>query len=187
MQAFWYAADRMQRMAIQPLDLLPPVEVTFRDYALAVCRSQRLADPLDPNDYYGMLIEVFRAREILSEDDEKDLKEPRYLNERLALSVRHSIDGISRSRAAAYRFLDDNREDLLIPASRDFFVADLYDARKRGRQNLPLPRQIVLQYAWREEVPLDGRAVRPVSPAARRRCCAAARSCSTTTATCCRG
>jgi hypothetical protein len=155
-QAFWYAADRMQRMAIQPMDLLPPADVTFRDYAFAVCRSQRLADPIDPNDYYGMLIAVFRARGILSEDDEKQLKESRYLNERLSLSVRHNIDGISRSRAAAYRFLDDNREDLLIPSSRDFFVVDLYDARKRGRQNLPLPRQIVLEYAWREEILLEG-------------------------------
>src|SRR6185369_4028411 len=44
-KAFWSAADRMQRMAIQPMDLLPPAEVTFRDYALAACRSQRLADP----------------------------------------------------------------------------------------------------------------------------------------------
>ena len=86
-QAFWFAADRMQRMAIQPLDLLPPVEVTFRDYALAVCRAQQLADPIDPEDYYGMLIKVFRKREILSEDDEQELSEPRYLNERLALSV----------------------------------------------------------------------------------------------------
>ena len=42
-----------------------PVDVTFRDYALAVCRSQQLADPLDPQGYYGMLIEVFRKREIL--------------------------------------------------------------------------------------------------------------------------
>lgn len=154
--AFWYAADRMQRTAIQPLDLLPPAEVTFRDYALAVCRSQRLADPIDPQDYYGMLIGVFRQRGILSEQDEQDLREPRYLNERLSLSVPHDIGGISRSRAGAYRFLDDNREDLLIPANRDFFVADLYDARKRGRQNLSAPRQIVLEYAWREEVLLDG-------------------------------
>lgn len=155
-EVFWMAADRMQRTAIQPLDLLPPVEVTFRDYALAVCRSQQLSDPLDPKHYYEMLIEVFRKREILSEADVTQLKEPRYLTERLALSVPAAIDNVSRSRATAYRFLDDNREDLLIPANRDFFVADLYDANKRGRQNVPLPRQIVLQYAWREEVPLDG-------------------------------
>lgn len=155
-EVFWDAADRMQRTAIQPLDLLPPVEVTFRDYALAVCRSQQLADPLDPKNYYRMLIKVFRNRGILSKEDEARLNEPRYLTERLTLSVPHSVDNISRSRAAAYRFLDDNREDLLIPANRDFFVADLYEARKRGRQNQPLPRQIVLQYAWREEVPLEG-------------------------------
>lgn len=155
-KAFWDAADRMQRTAIQPLDLLPPVEATFRDYALAVCRSQQLSDPLDPENYYGMLIKVFRGREILTAEDEAILTEPRYLYERLDLSVRHSVNDISRSRAAAYRFLDDNREVLLIPANRDFFVADLYDARKRFRQNLPLPRQIILQYAWREEVLLDG-------------------------------
>jgi hypothetical protein len=162
-QAFWYAADRMQRMAIQPLDLLPPAEVTFRDYAFAVCRAEQLADPLDPENYHGMLIDVFRKRGILSEYDEEILKEPRYLSERLDLSVHHNIDDISRSRAAAYRFLDDNREDLLIPANRDFFVADLYDARKRGRQNQPLPRQIVLEYAWREELVLDGSRFGPLA------------------------
>lgn len=153
-QAFWYAADRMQRTVIQPLDLLPPVEVTFRDYALAVCRSQQLSDPLDPEGYYRQLISIFRSREILTEEDQRLLEEPRYLHERLELAVRHDLDSLSRSRAGAYRFLDDNRESLLIPASRDFFVADLYDCRKRGRQNLPLPRQIVVQYAWREEVEL---------------------------------
>ena len=156
-QAFWLAADRMQRMAIQPLDLLPPVDVTFSDYARAVCRAQRLADPLDPDDYYNLLIKVFRKRGILSAAEERDLRVPRYLNERLALSVQPSIDRISRSRAGAYQFLDDNREDLLIPALSDFFVADLYEARKRGRQNLPLPRQIVLEYVWREEVLLKGK------------------------------
>lgn len=154
--AFWFAADRMQRMAIQPLDLLPPADATFRDYALAVCRAQQLADPLDPQGYYGMLIKVFRKREIFSADDEAALQEPRYLTERQPLGVPPNIDAISRSRAGAYRFLDDNREHLLIPANRDFFVADVYEARKRGRQNLRLPRQIVLQYAWREEVVLEG-------------------------------
>jgi hypothetical protein len=103
-----------------------------------------------------MLIKVFRDREILTKDDEAHLKEPRYVTERLALSVPHAIGDISRSRAAAYRFLDDNREDLLIPVGRDFFVSDLYDTTKRGRQNLPLPRQIVLQYVWREEILLEG-------------------------------
>jgi hypothetical protein len=155
-QAFYYAAERMQRMAIQPLDLLPPVDVTFRDYAIAACRSQRLADPLDPEDYRGILIDAFRQRGILTDTDVEELSKPEYLIKRVWLSVSHDIESIARSRAGAYRFLDDNREDLLIPSGRDFFIADLYDARKRGRQNLPQPRQIVLEYAWREEVTLEG-------------------------------
>lgn len=156
-QAFWRAADRMQRTAIQPLDLLPPVDVTFRDYALAVCRSQQLADPIDPHDYYGMLIKVFRERGILSDKDEQRLRQPQYLYDRLRLCVYHDINDISRSRAAAYRFLDDNRQELLIPASQDFFIADLYDANKRGRQAARLPRQIILEYVWREDVLLQGK------------------------------
>ena len=155
-QAFWDATVRMQHLAIQPLDLLPPAEVRFRDYAKAVCRSQQLADPLDPQGYYNMLLEVFEKREILTSADVTALKEPGYLTDRLPFSVPHNIDKISRSRAAAYRFLDDNREALLIPANQDFLVADLYDAKKRGRQNVPLPTQIVVQYVWREEVLLYG-------------------------------
>jgi len=155
-EAFWYATDRMQRTAIQPLDLLPPVDVTFRDYALAVCRSQQLSDPIDPEGYYGMLIKVFRNREILSEEDELRLTQPQYLHERLYLCVSPNIGEISRSRAAAYRFLDDNRQELLIPASQDFFIADLYDANKCGRQRARLPRQVILEYVWREDVLLEG-------------------------------
>jgi len=160
-QAFWRAADRMQRTAIQPLDLLPPVDVTFRDYALAVCRSQQLADPIDPEGYYRMLIKVFRQRGILSRQDRRRLTQPQYLHDRLRLCVYHDISSISRSRAAAYRFLDDNRQELLIPASQDFFIADLYDANKRGRQAARLPRQIILEYVWREDVLLQGKRFGP--------------------------
>lgn len=150
------AAQRMQRLALQPLDLLPPVDVTFRDYALAVCRSHQIANPVDPQGYFDRLLEVFRKREILDDEDVKDLKVSHYLYERLSLSVFHDVGEISRSRAAAYRFLDDNREDLLIPAFQDFVIADLYDANKCNRQGARLPRQIVLEYVWREDVALDG-------------------------------
>ncbi|MGJ5816913.1 serine protease [Paludibaculum fermentans] len=162
-QAFWDATVRMQHLSIQPLDLLPPVEVRFRDYARAVCRSQQLADPLDPEGYYGMLLEVFRDREILTQAEVDELKAPTYLTDRLPFAIRPNIDNIARSRAAAYRFLDDNRETLLIPAHQDLLVADLYDAKKRGRQNEPLPRQIVVQYVWREEVLLEGERFGPYS------------------------
>lgn len=155
-QAFWHAAERLQRMAIQPLDLLPPVDVTFRDYAIAVCRAELLANPLDPYNYYDKLIRVFTRRGILNARDARQLRAPQYLYDRLRLQVTHDIDDIARSRAAAYRFLDDNREDLLIPANRDFFVTDLYDSQKSARQGARMPRQIILEYVWREEVLLDG-------------------------------
>lgn len=155
-EAFWDATQRMQRTAVQPLDLLPPVDVTFRDYALAVLRADELANPTDPHRHFDRMIEAFHGREILSDDDVEELKEPRYLYDRLPMTVFHDIDQISRSRAAAYRFLDDNREDFLIPAHQDVIVADLYDATKSGRQGSRLPRQIILEYLWREEVLLEG-------------------------------
>jgi len=155
-QALAAAAQRIQRMAVQPLDLLPPVDVTFRDYALAVCRAQQLANPVDPHGYFDMLLEIFHRRQIFDNDDLKMLRTAHYLYERMSLSVYHDVDEISRSRGAAYRFLDDNREDLLIPAFQDFVVSDLYDANKSNRQGARLPRQIVLEYIWREDVALQG-------------------------------
>ena len=155
-EAFWDVAQRMQRMAIQPLDLLPPAEVRFRDYALAVIRAEEISNPLDPYGYRPMLIKAFRDRGILDKKDLEQLAEPRYLYSRPDLLVFHDIDNLSRSRASAYRFLDDNRDELLIPAMQDIVVADLYDANKLTREGNRLPRQIILEYIWREDVLLNG-------------------------------
>jgi len=156
LQAFWDVAARMQKMALQPLDLLPPVDVTFRDYGLAVIRVEQLANPADPRGYREMLIQVFREREILTPEDEEELNQQEYLYDRQPFSVYYAIDDILRSRAAAYRFLNDNRDDLLIPGGQDFVIADLYEAHKLTRQAGRMPRQVILEYVWREEVPLNG-------------------------------
>ncbi|MCA9062865.1 MAG: hypothetical protein KDA96_07395 [Planctomycetaceae bacterium] len=155
-QAFWNAIQRMQRTAIQPLDLLPPVDVTFRDYALAVLRAERISNPTDPHGYFELMLQAFVNREILTREDADEQREPAYVYDRLRLSVFHDINAISRSRAAAYRFLNDNRTDLLIPANQDVIVADLYDANKQTRQGQRLPRQVILEYLWREDVELEG-------------------------------
>ena len=156
-EAFYNAVDRMQRTAIQPLDLLPPVDVTFRDYALAVLRSEELSNPTDPYNYYEMMLEVFVKRNILKEKDRKELLAPKYVYNRMEVDVYHDIGDISRSRATAYRFLDDNRDKLFIPANQDVIVADLYDANKYLYQANRLPRQIILEYIWREDVVLNGK------------------------------
>lgn len=158
--AFWYAIQRMQCMAIQPLDLLPPVDVTFKDYALAVLRADSLANPMDPHGHRKRILKAFVNRGVLSKTDAKKLNEPQYLFDRLQLRVFHDIRSISRSRSGAYSFLDDNRQELLIPADPDVIVADLYDAEKLTRQARRLPRQIILVYIWREDIVLEGRRFR---------------------------
>ena len=156
-EAFYNAVDRMQRTAIQPLDLLPPVDVTFRDYALAVLRAEELSNPTDPYNYYEMILNVFVKRKILNEKDRTTYLTPRYIYDSPNLDVYHDIGDISRSRATAYRFLDDNRNKLFIPANQDVIVADLYDANKYAQRASRLPRQIILEYIWREDVVLNGK------------------------------
>ncbi|MDB4890482.1 MAG: hypothetical protein JWL61_2337 [Gemmatimonadetes bacterium] len=155
-QAFWFTIQRMQSVAIQPLDLLPPVDVTFRDYALAVLRSDEVANPTDPDGYRAMMLEAFVNRGVLNDEDRKAYSNPHHVFARLDLDVFHDIDTIASSRADAYRFLDDNRRKLLIPRNADVTVVELSKADKLTREARRLPRQVLLQYIWREEVLLDG-------------------------------
>ncbi|HSM19760.1 MAG TPA: hypothetical protein VK844_05265, partial [Hyphomicrobiales bacterium] len=71
------------------------------------------------------------------------------------MEIIHDINRIARSRAAAYYFLNDNRRQLHIPPQQDFEVVDLYDTAKYGAAAVRLPREIVVEYIWREEVPLE--------------------------------
>jgi hypothetical protein len=147
---------RMQLLAIQPLDLLPPCAVTFRDYALAVLRSEQVANPTDPQRYRELMMDVFVKRGILTEQDAIELMKPSVVFTRPALDVFHPIEAIAASRGGAYRFLDDNRAKLLIPRNADVEVAEIVRAGKYARDGRLLPEQIVLQYIWREELALDG-------------------------------
>jgi hypothetical protein len=155
-QALAAAVPRMQTMAIQPLDLLPPCSVTFRDYAIAVLRTEQVANPTDPQGYREMMLDIFVRRGILSGDDKKRLIEPVPVFRRPALDVFHPIESIAASRGGAYRFLDDNREKLFIPLNADLLVSEVVVARKLARDGRSLPEQVVVQYTWREDVALDG-------------------------------
>jgi hypothetical protein len=147
---------RMQLLAIQPLDLLPPCAVTFRDYALAVLRSEQVANPTDPQGYRKLMIEAFVKRGILTAKEATDLKKPAVVFKRLTLDVFHPIDAISASRGGSYRFLDDNRAKLFIPPNADVQVEEIVRASKYARDGSLLPEQIVIQYVWREEMELEG-------------------------------
>jgi hypothetical protein len=155
-QAFWNTIQRLQSVAIQPLDLLPPVDVTFRDYALAVLRHDEFASPADPDNYRDMLLDAFVRRGILGKADRDQLEQPHHIFERLDLDVFHDANAFAGSRADAYRFLDDNRRKLFIPANADVTVVDVATSQKLTREARRLPRQMTLQYVWREDVVLGG-------------------------------
>ncbi|CAM5763878.1 hypothetical protein LMIY3S_00959 [Labrys miyagiensis] len=153
--AFWWTIQRMQVMAIQPLDLLPPVEVTFRDYALAVLRTEQINNPTDPQGYRAQMVEIFIRRGILDEADREVLLRPAVVFERLDVDVFHDVRQLATSRASAYRFLDDNRAKLFIPRRADIIVSDVFTAEKYDRYGQRQPRQILIQYVWREDLPLS--------------------------------
>ena len=157
-QALWWAADRFRRVALQPLDLCPPCDIQFIDYARAVIRNDILTNPVDEQDYRSDMLDVFHRRGLCPCDYKPggDMPEDCMFNEVMQQErmdfVYHDIEHVSRSRTAAYYFLSDNRRLLHIPAHQDVRVVDLYDTNKYGAAAERLPREVVLEYAWQEEV-----------------------------------
>lgn len=147
---------RLQNFAIQPLDLLPPVDVTFKDYALAVLRAELLSNPTDPDGFRPIMAEVFKERGILTAAEVREQLEPQYLYEPETLDVPHSIDMVTRSNIECYHFLNDNRRRLRIPEHVDFTVAQVYTTDKVNGARVPQRRQIVVQFLWREDIRLTG-------------------------------
>lgn len=156
-QSLSFAVTRMQVIAIQALDFLPPVEVTFNDYARAVLRNIAIADPVDQNEYRDMIAGVFVRREILTETEVAALLARGPLYERMPGTIAHDAERIGSSRAEAYRYLDDNRDKLFIPDHVDIIVDEVFTAQKMVGMGLFQPKQIILQYLWREELILKGR------------------------------
>lgn len=159
-QALYWSYNRFRRIALQPLDLCPPADIRFIDYARAVLHNDRLTNPADEKGYRGIMLEVFHEWGLCQRTDEEhesgicDLEFKHDLHGRRLL--RGDIGSISRSRTSAYHFINDNREELNIPLNQDFFIADLYDTNKMDAAAVRQPREIVLQYLWREPVDLVG-------------------------------
>ena len=58
-QALWWSAERFRRVALQPLDLCPPCDIQFLDYARAVLRNDILTNPVDEEGYRQDMLEAF--------------------------------------------------------------------------------------------------------------------------------
>lgn len=158
--ALWWAADRFRRVALQPLDLCPPCDIQFLDYAKAVIRNDILTNPVDAQGYRQIMLDVFHRRRLCTCNYVSGQELPvdcqfqeAMLQERMDFFY-HDIERVSGSHMAAYYFLSDNRKPLRIPAHRDVRVVDLYDTNKLGVAAERLPREVVLEYAWQEEIKL---------------------------------
>jgi hypothetical protein len=103
-----------------------------------------------------MMLRRFEQRGILTRDEGKELRLPHHVFVRLDLDVFHDVEVVAGSPAEAYRFLDDNRRTLLIPWNVDLRVVGVFTAQKLTREGRRLPKQVLLQYLWREDVPLEG-------------------------------
>ena len=152
----WWAVRHFQRMAFQPLDYLPPIDVQFSDYARAVIRADKVAYPNDTKGYRKIITDVFKARGIPFEgNDDEEIKGLRF--------YAYDIDQLSLSRTNAYHFINNNRRQLCIPENYDITVAELYRTNKTLPDGSKLPCEIILQYVWSEDVPLEGSIYGPIN------------------------
>ena len=159
--ALWQTAHRFRRIALQPLDLCPPCDIQFVDYASAVLRNDILTNPVDSQGIRHIMLQVFHSRGLCpcNYRQGKPLPTDCLFLPAYDLSksgfVFHDIERVSRSHTAAYYFLSDNRRILRIPPHQDVRLLDLYDTVKYGSGAEHLPRQIILEYGWQEEVALQ--------------------------------
>ncbi len=154
-QALNWAVNRFRRTVLQPLDYLPPFDVQFSDYAQAVLAADRVVDPVNQDGYRDLMRNCFARRGIKCPAKEEEQDRVQFFAS--------DIDRISGSRTDAYHFLNDSRRQLCIPAEQDVAVVDLYQTDKAVMGGARLPREVVLQYGWREDVKLTGSGFGPLA------------------------
>ncbi len=154
--ALGFMMRRVPMLFVQPLDLLPPMDVTFSDYAHAILRWDEIANPFDEHGYRQIVIDAFKKRGILSAKEAQKLSEHGARTDAPRWTVPPSIEEVAISKDSAYRFVDDNREELFIPANVDVVIHDVCIAKKMNNRGTRLPEQIIVQYVWRQDVRLTG-------------------------------
>ena len=153
----WKATSHFTRLALRALDFCPPADIQFIDYIRAMLHADEQTYPGDKYNYRGIIREVFHKRGFCSKS-KKDHDGLCDLNPQKPLYnvelQRYDIGRISGSRTAAYHFLNLNRAKLHIPIDQDITVVDLYATHKEAEAGRKLPREIILEYLWCEDVPL---------------------------------
>jgi hypothetical protein len=158
-EALWNATTHFTRLALRALDYCPSVGIQFIDYARAVLRADKFAFPRDELGYREIICDVFHKRGFCAKGEEEgDICDLEPLVQPFNVEFhRYDINRVSSSRTAAYHFLNMNRDLLQIPANQDIAVVDLYDTDKEVSAGSKLPKEIILEYIWREDLCLKGK------------------------------
>ena len=145
------AAQIVARMALRAVDYCPPVDLTFADYARAMCRADAIAYPLDPANYRKQAARVFRKRRIVR--SWTDLRRQRRIyNDQLR---KLDVGVIGSSKTDAYDFVDANRLVLGIPPEVNLEIAQVYRTRKVSADGYRPPQEVIVEFVWSERVPLN--------------------------------
>lgn len=148
-RALGISARRIARLLFRALDYLPPAEATFADYARAVIASDRVAYRDDESGYRSTLATEFKKRGIPGDLDAAVSGE----------SLKVDLDDLLESDWAAYKFVDDHRRLLRMPAKGAFRVFPRREANRRyyvtggGHE---VRREVALQVTWEEPEANEG-------------------------------
>lgn len=146
-------ARHVAQMLLRPLDLLPPGEITFPEYASILLRIDQHFHAGDNLGYRAALERILRRRGLHPATFNYEWEAAAQPPEHRRLRERN-IDMIRSSRVGAYRFLDANRKAFGISPLRDFRVVGLAtNHRELDRGYLP-PAETIIQYVWEERVKL---------------------------------
>lgn len=149
--AFKLARTALQRMFVRAFDYLPPADATFAEFATAIYRADRFANPTDELGYRRIIAQAFADRGLVGSPseiaDESDADDP-------WPDLPPSWPRLTP--AEAYVFLDQNRKRLALSTQakyRDFVVRDLQIA-SRPPDHVAI-EAVVVTYEYPVDVELD--------------------------------
>lgn len=149
--ALFNAARVVRRMMLRALDYCPPVDLNFRDYAMAGYRADKMAYPIDVAGYRDLWCQVMQKRKVIVDYDEFNPRRTILNNDLRNLD----IATIASSTTDAYDFIDTNRGVLNIPPEANVQVINLYRTQKISSDDYRVPQEIVIEFVWASEITLN--------------------------------
>ncbi|HQS49349.1 MAG TPA: hypothetical protein PK706_23395 [Xanthobacteraceae bacterium] len=146
-KALFKAGEKFKRMAFRALDYLPPGEISFADYGRAILAADIASNP-DPSWERDFLKDEFVKRGIVAAPEDLDP-----VATALVIPDDLDFDEMIADDAVARRFVEANRDALMIPPGLDFEVRRRLDVAKttwRHEIGKAVARELILKVAWRK-------------------------------------